>query len=98
MPPAHLSFALGALIYFYGKEVSGHSFSLKDDAANLSFFDEIWKDNSIDNIVQKTLSNTGLWDQDLTKIKPIKDQVSLSLKAISANLKISEAYEVYIKS
>jgi len=98
MPPAHLSFALGALIYFYGKEVSGHSFSLKDDAAHLSFFDEIWKDNSIDNIVQKTLSNTGLWDQDLTKIKPIKDQVSLSLKAISTNLKISEAYEVYIKS
>lgn len=96
IPPAHLTFAMGALIYFYGKEVSRHSYALQDDFAYLSFFKEVWKNNSIESIVEKTLSNSSLWDRDLTKIKPIKDQVLQALKAISTHLKISKAYEVYI--
>ena len=93
--PKNLTFAMAALIYFYGKEISKHPYPLKDDPQNISFFNEIWKDNKIEKVVTETLSNTELWGQNLAEIGPLKDNITQALNAIASHHKISEAHRVY---
>ena len=93
--PKNLTFAFAALIFFYGKEVSKHPYPIKDDPHNISLFEEIWNENEIEKVVEKTLSNSGLWGQNLAKITPLKDTLNQALKSIALNNKISEAYSVY---
>ena len=93
--PKNLTFAMAALIYFYGKEISKHPYPLKDDPKNISFFNEIWKDNKIEKVVTETLSNTELWGQNLAEIGPLKDNLTQALNAIASHHKISEAHQVY---
>ena len=70
---------MAALIYFYGKEVSKHTYSIKDDPKNITFFNQIWKDNKIEKVVLETLSNTALWGQNLAQISPLKDSLTQAL-------------------
>ena len=93
--PKNLTFAFGALIYFYGKEVSKHPYPIQDDPQNISLFEEIWKENDIEKVVEKTLSNRGLWDQNLAEITPLKKTLNQALNSIASNNKISESYYVY---
>ena len=93
--PKNLTFAMAALIFFYGKEISKHPHPLKDDPQNILFFEEIWKNNEIEKIVSETLSNIALWDQNLAKIGPLKDTLTQALNAIVTHDKISEAYPVF---
>tara|TARA_A100001011_G_C14256977_1_gene820488 strand:- start:525 stop:1802 length:1278 start_codon:yes stop_codon:yes gene_type:complete len=93
--PKNLTFAFASLIYFYGKEVSKHPYPIKDDPQKISLFREIWKENKIEKVVEKTLTNSVLWDQNLAEIDPLKDVLNQALNAIASNNKISEAYSVY---
>lgn len=93
--PKNLTFAMAALIYFYGKEISKHPHPIKDDQQNITFFNEIWKDNKVDKVVSKTLSNTKFWDQNLAEMSPLKHSVTKALNVIASHNKISEAYKVY---
>ncbi|MAV80138.1 MAG: hypothetical protein CBD31_05235 [Flavobacteriaceae bacterium TMED171] len=93
--PKNLTFAFASLIYFYGKEVSKHPYPIKDDPQKISLFREIWKENKIEKVVEKTLTNSVLWDQNLAEIDPLKDALNQALNAIASNNKISEAYSVY---
>ncbi len=93
--PKNLTFAMAALIYFYGKEISKHNHPLKDDPQIISFFNDIWKDNKIEKVVTETLSNSKLWDQNLTEIGPLKNTLTQALNAITSHDKISEAYHVF---
>jgi len=95
--PENLTFAFAALIYFYGKEVSKHPYPIKDDPQNISLFKEIWKENKIEKVVEKTLANSILWDQNLAEIDPLKDVLNQALNAIASNNKICEAYSVYLR-
>ena len=95
--PENLTFTFAALIYFYGKEVSKHPYPIKDDLQNISFFKKIWKENKIEKVVEKTLANSILWDQNLAEIDPLKDVLNQALKAIASNNKICEAYSVYLR-
>jgi tagaturonate reductase len=94
--PKNLTFAMAALIYFYGKEVSKHPHPLNDDPKNISFFNEIWKDNEVAQVVEKTLSNTSLWDQNLNETLPLKGPLNSALSAISTHDKISEAFQAFL--
>lgn len=93
--PKNLTFAMAALIYFYGKEISKHPHPLKDDSKNILFFNKIWKDNKIEKVVSETLSNTELWGQNLAEIIPLKDSLTQALNIIASHQKISEAHQVY---
>jgi tagaturonate reductase len=94
--PKNLTFAMAALIYFYSKDISKHPYTLKDDPQNISFFNEIWKDNKIEKVVTETLSNTQLWGQNLAEISPLKDSLTQAINAIASHKKISQAHQVYI--
>ena len=93
--PKNLTFAMAALIYFYGKEISKHPYPIKDDPKNISFFNEIWRTNNIEKVVSKTLSNTDLWDQNLAVTIPLKDLLTHALSSIASQEKISDAYQFF---
>ena len=93
--PKNLTFAMAALIYFYGKEISKHPYPIKDDPKNISFFNEIWRTNNIEKVVSKTLSNTDLWDQNLAVTTPLKDLLTHALSSIASQEKISDAYQFF---
>ena len=93
--PKNLTFAMAALIYFYGKDVSKHPYSIKDDPKNITFFNQVWKDNNVEKVVLETLSNTDLWDQNLSEISPLKDTLTQALNAIASHNEINEAYQFF---
>ena len=93
--PENLTFAMAALFYFYGNEISKHPHPLKDDPQNILFFKKVWENNEIEKVVSETLSNTALWDQNLARIGPLKDRLTNALNAIVSQDKISEAYHVF---
>lgn len=93
--PKNLTFAMAALIYFYGKEISKHPYPIKDDPKNVSFFNEIWRVNNIEKVVSETLSNTDLWDQNLAVNTPLKDLLTHALSSIASHDKISDAYQFF---
>ena len=93
--PKNITFAMAALLYFYGKEVSQHQVALKDDASIIAFFDQVWKDSSVGEVVDKTLSNTALWDQNLTEVPQLKETLTQALTAITSQKTIAEAYQAF---
>ena len=86
---------MAALIYFYGKDVSKHPYSIKDDPKNITFFNQVWKDKNVEKVVLETLSNTDLWDQNLSEISPLKDTLTQALNAIAYHNEINEAYQFF---
>ena len=93
--PKNLTFSMAALIYFYGKEVSKHSYPLKDDPEIIAFFNKIWSKRNIEKVVVETLSNTDLWDKNLADISPLKDSLTKALNALATHDKINEAYQFF---
>ena len=96
--PKNLSFAMASLIYYYGKEISQHSYELNDEPSNIEFFKKIWKTESTKRVTEKTLSKSSLWGQNLAKINLLKDKVSIALEAIHSCEKIDVAYDIYKKN
>lgn len=83
--PKNLLFSLAALIAFYKGDRNGTKITLKDDAAVLDFFKEVWSSNNIVEVAEKTLSNTGFWGTDLTEIDGLQEEVTIHLEAILKN-------------
>jgi tagaturonate reductase len=92
--PEILTFGLAALIAFYkgtmkeGKYVGrrgADTYEIRDNAEVLQFFNDVWNspDNNPDNIVEKTLMNTSLWGQDLTKLEGLCKKVQKQLSSIT---------------
>ncbi len=77
--PSKLVFSMACLIQLYIDE----RFSLKDNEEYLAFFEAI-KHDSADQIVEKTLSNTAFWDQDLNKVPGLKSRLILHYEALAS--------------
>jgi tagaturonate reductase len=56
---------LGESGKYYG-EVNGKVYELQDNQA--AYFNKVWKSNSVEEVVQKVLSNESLWGTDLTAL------------------------------
>ena len=68
--PNRLVFALACLIKLYQDRAD----ELKDDATYLEFFIER-KSTDAEQLVQDVLSNTDMWEQDLTNVKGMSEMV-----------------------
>jgi len=95
--PKNLSFAMASLIYYYGKEISQHSYELNDEPSNIEFFKKVWETESTKRVTEETLSKSSLWGQNLAEIKPLKDKVNIALEAIHSCSKIDVAYDIFKK-
>ncbi|UUR70454.1 tagaturonate reductase [Enterobacter asburiae] len=85
--PARLTFALAALIAFYRAERNGENYPVQDDAFWLQRYQQLWAQHrdlqlSTRDLVQSVLSVSEHWEQDLTQVAGLVDQVTLDLDAI----------------
>lgn len=85
--PARLTFALAALIAFYRAERNGENYPVQDDAFWLERYQQLWaqyRDQQLStrDLVQSVLSVSEHWEQDLTQVAGLVDQVTLDLDAI----------------
>ncbi|EGT3571402.1 tagaturonate reductase [Citrobacter amalonaticus] len=85
--PARLTFALAALIAFYRGERNGEAYPVQDDAHWISRFKQLWGQHgdrqiSTQQLVSDILAVEAHWEQDLTKVAGLVEQVSADLDAI----------------
>jgi len=85
--PARLTFALAVLIEFYRAERFGERYPVQDDAHWLERFQQLWsqhhdKQISTSELVSAVLSVSDHWEQDLTQVSGLVEQVTLDLDAI----------------
>lgn len=85
--PARLTFALAALIAFYRGERNGEGYPVQDDQYWLDRYQQLWtqhhdKQISTSELVKTVLSVSDHWEQDLTKVSGLVEQVTLDLDAI----------------
>jgi tagaturonate reductase len=92
--PACLTMSLAAYIAFYSNDIqsltdkglickrpAGNEYTVSDDRWALEFYYD-HKDDDAETLVQAVLSNTKMWDQDLTAIDGLKDAVVNDLNKI----------------
>ncbi|MFP2468300.1 tagaturonate reductase [Pseudescherichia vulneris] len=85
--PARLTFALAALIAFYRAERNGESYPVQDDAHWMDRFQQLWalhrdKQISTTSLVESVLSVKDHWEQDLTDVHGLVEQVTRDLDSI----------------
>lgn len=80
--PVHLIQSFSALIAFYKGEINGVSIPLKDDEPVMAFFAEVWKEENLETLVEKTLARKDFWGMDLSLLEGLKDVVLKNLKDI----------------
>lgn len=85
--PARLTFALAALIAFYRGERNGEAYPVQDDAHWIERYQQLWSQHrdqqiSTSDLVKAVLSVSDHWEQDLTRVPGLVEQVSLDLDAI----------------
>ncbi|WP_435953690.1 tagaturonate reductase [Dryocola sp. BD626] len=87
--PPRLTFALAALIAFYKGERNGESYPLQDDEHWLERYRQLWADladRQIDTrqLVRTVLGDSAHWEQDLTQVPGLVEQVADELERIQA--------------
>lgn len=85
--PARLTFALAALIAFFRGERNGERYPVQDDAHWLERYQQLWtqhhdKQISTSELVKAVLSVSDHWEQDLSNVNGLVEQVTLDLDAI----------------
>lgn len=85
--PARLTFALAALIAFYRGERNGETYPVQDDAHWLERYQQLWsqyRDRVIgtQELVAIVLAEKDHWEQDLTQVPGLVEQVANDLDAI----------------
>ncbi|WP_146378530.1 tagaturonate reductase [Cronobacter turicensis] len=85
--PPRLTFALASLIAFYRGERNGERYPLQDDAHWLERYQQLWTtlgDNTITLrvLVEAVLGDDEHWEQDLTAVPGLAEQVTRDLDAI----------------
>lgn len=93
--PKRIVFGLSALIRFYKGEFNGEKIEVKDDQNIVDLFKTAYEkldsnELSLNVFVEQVLSNSDIWDEDLSKINGLTDGVVLNIQNID-NKGIKEA-------
>jgi tagaturonate reductase len=78
--PENLVTSLAALICFYKGEWKGETIPLNDSPAVISAMQDAWRESSIEKTLSRILSDSSLWDCDLTKISGLEEGVKRALQ------------------
>ncbi len=73
--PPHLVYAFASLLVFYRGDWKGEKLPLNDNPDTIDFFKQSWAIENVAEVVHTILSNTRLWDQDLTSIEGLVEAV-----------------------
>ena len=88
--PSRLTFALAALIAFYRAERNGEAYPVQDDAHWITRFQQLWSQHgdrqiSTRELVTAVLAVKDHWEQDLTQVSGLVEQVTADLDTILSN-------------
>ena len=93
--PLHLTFAFACLIRFYRGEWNNQTLPINDDESVMAELKRIWELHSYQEISEQALKNEKFWDQDLTRVPGLKDQVAMALELIETK-GIEEGYNKFV--
>lgn len=87
--PPRLTFALAALIAFYQGERNGESYPLQDDEHWIVRYQQLWtqlrdQQITVQQLVADVLGDSAHWEQDLTQVPGLVDQVADNLQQIQS--------------
>jgi len=85
--PIGLATAFAYLIYLYKGHHDHFEVTLNDDDGIISFFKNAWQMGDEKQIVKKVLSNTDLWDEDLSIYEDLYSFISMKLKDMALETK-----------
>ncbi|MDO3387464.1 hypothetical protein QWI17_16600, partial [Gilvimarinus sp. SDUM040013] len=73
--PKGITFSLACLIRFYKGDWNNQKLPVNDDEAIINEFKNIWKENDYQQISNSVLKNINFWEQDLTKVNQLENEV-----------------------
>lgn len=82
--PPRLAFSMAALIAFYKGDLR-EGYSVKDDPAVIDSFRQAWQSDDPTDVVNRVLSFSNLWKEDLTLIPGFAAEVAKNLSVILAD-------------
>lgn len=82
--PKRLTFAFAALIRFYKGVWQDKPCAVNDGPEELAFFKEAWSLSRLSDTVNRILSNSSFWGNDLTKIPGLAAAILVALEEIEA--------------
>jgi tagaturonate reductase len=94
--PTHLTYAFACMIRFYKGSYNEKNTPVNDSADIVAAFAEIFKSDNTQEIIQKTLTNTNFWGQDLNKIDGLANALEIAYNEIEAN-GIEQGYSNFSK-
>jgi tagaturonate reductase len=83
--PTSLTFSLACLIQFYKGIWNNKTLPVKDSPEIVVAFNEAWKLENLDLVVDKILTNTEFWGEDLTQIEDLSEAIVFALNEIETN-------------
>jgi tagaturonate reductase len=97
--PNGLVLSLAALIAFYRGKYQNKTIPLKDDEANISFFEKLWEKYEAEeyttlDLTGDALANCDLWGQNLNKVQELTEKTAELLEGILSNGMINVVSEI----
>ncbi|APA63197.1 tagaturonate reductase [Maribacter sp. 1_2014MBL_MicDiv] len=85
--PAHITFALSALLRFYEGSFDNEKIDLNDKSSILEYFSNTWqqfRENNIDlnTLTSQILGNADIWNEDLNQISGLTSNITNNLSNI----------------
>lgn len=77
--PENLVMSFAALMVFYRGRYNGEALPVRDTEEVLAFFQQAWQNDDIETFVATVLSNTSLWNNDLSEIKGLSGELKENL-------------------
>lgn len=92
--PVRIVYAFACLLRFYQGQWQEKVLPVQDDAAIVADFKQLWSSETLPNLVQKVLSKTDYWGQDLNQVEGLAPALVVGLEAIKEN-GIKDGFSVY---
>lgn len=83
--PTNLTFSFACLILFYKGVWEGKTLPIKDTPEIVEAFKSAWELPNIEAVVNAVLSNEDFWEEDLTKVNGLSQDIVFALSEIEAN-------------
>ena len=77
--PENLVMSFAALMVFYRGRYNGEALPVRDTEEVLAFFQQAWQNDDIETFIATVLSNTSLWNNDLSEIKGLSGELKENL-------------------
>ena len=95
--PPHLVFSFACLLRFYKGNWKGAQLPVQDDKNTVEALEKLWATCTTTELVTRVLTEQAYWDQDLTLIPNLADQLGYILDLLDSE-DIESAFNLYLSN